>query len=414
MLTLPVGKAFCLEDALAFAAASTGRRAAAATAAATGQRAFAFDAEAHVAEINSHMVHLREQVRFDAEIVAFFLSLGVGIFRLIQSQCQARPASASGGKKNANAAGGVVRKVCVQLFFRVVGYSNHNGTSKRYFLYQVRAVRRFVNEIPSEKGKLFLFRKGGAAENAMRVKRFAACAESFFFSCAGKGQCRCRHGINPLEWKHVCRISRPAALFYGGRRRVCAMPGRTGGTMPETNALQPVEVMNAAEMSAALDKLADALLARHGSCREFALVGIQRRGVVIAEALCERMEKKLGASVDSGSLDITLYRDDWTTKSVKPWVGETRIRFDVDGKALVLVDDVLFTGRTIRAALEALVDFGRPSKVELLVLVDRGHRELPIHADYVGLTLETTREEHVDVLVASIDGEDGVRCMRKA
>jgi pyrimidine operon attenuation protein/uracil phosphoribosyltransferase len=114
----------------------------------------------------------------------------------------------------------------------------------------------------------------------------------------------------------------------------------------------------------------------------------------------------------AGSLDITLYRDDWTSQAPKPAVGETRIPFDVQGKTLVLVDDVLFTGRTIRAALEALADFGRPSKVELLVLVDRGGRELPIHPDYVGFTCETRREDRVDVLVTPFDGEDGVRLVR--
>ena len=167
--------------------------------------------------------------------------------------------------------------------------------------------------------------------------------------------------------------------------------------------------MTSGEMNRVLDDLAAALIARHGDCSNLALVGIQRRGVVIASYLSDRMARHLGGPVLSGSLDITLYRDDWTTKGPKPAVGETRIRFDVEGKNLILVDDVLFTGRTVRAALEALADFGRPSKVELLVLVDRGHRELPIHADYVGLLQETNRSDHVDVLVTPIDGEDGVR-----
>lgn len=171
---------------------------------------------------------------------------------------------------------------------------------------------------------------------------------------------------------------------------------------------QPVSLLSAEAMARKLDELAEALLARHGDCANLALVGIQRRGVVIAAYLSERMAAKLGAPVLSGSLDITLYRDDWTTKGPKPAVGETRIRFDVEGKTLVLVDDVLFTGRTVRAALEALADFGRPSKVELLVLADRGHRELPIHPDYAGLVVETARGDRVDVRVASIDGDEGV------
>ena len=176
---------------------------------------------------------------------------------------------------------------------------------------------------------------------------------------------------------------------------------------------QPESILSAEAMSRTLDDLATTLLARHGDCSNLALVGIQRRGVTIAAYLSERMAKKLGAPVLSGSLDITLYRDDWTTKGPKPAVGETRIRFDVEGKTLVLVDDVLFTGRTIRAALEALADFGRPSKVELLVLVDRGHREVPIHPDYVGLTCETARGDRVDVRVAAIDGDEGVFLVRE-
>lgn len=175
---------------------------------------------------------------------------------------------------------------------------------------------------------------------------------------------------------------------------------------------EPGLLMSEKDMEGALDVLADALLTRHGACRNLALVGIQRRGVSIAEELRARMARKLGEPVLFGSLDIALYRDDWTTKGPKPSVGETRILFDVQGKTLVLVDDVLYTGRTIRAALEALTDFGRPSKVELLVLVDRGHRELPIRADYVGLRCPTSKGDRVDVLTRDIDGEQGVRLVR--
>jgi pyrimidine operon attenuation protein/uracil phosphoribosyltransferase len=170
--------------------------------------------------------------------------------------------------------------------------------------------------------------------------------------------------------------------------------------------------MSASELEHMLDSLADALLKRHSTCLEFALVGIQRRGVNIAEELRSRMSRTLGEPVLTGSLDITLYRDDWTTKGPKPSVGETSICFSVEGKNLVLVDDVLYTGRTIRAALEALADFGRPSKIELLALVDRGHRELPIHADYVGLRCPTDKTDHVNVLVRDIDGEQGVRLVK--
>ena len=126
---------------------------------------------------------------------------------------------------------------------------------------------------------------------------------------------------------------------------------------------QSIPLLSAEEMRLTLDSLAGILLERHGNCANLALIGIQRRGVIIASGLRERMGARLGVPVLFGSLDITLYRDDWTSLSPTPAVGETRIRFDVQGKLLILVDDVLFTGRTVRAALEALADFGRPSKV---------------------------------------------------
>ena len=167
--------------------------------------------------------------------------------------------------------------------------------------------------------------------------------------------------------------------------------------------------LNAQDLEKLLDSLAKAVAERHGDCSALALIGIQRRGVDIASALQKRLEKSCGVTIPLGSLDIALYRDDWTVSGHKPAVGSTRIPFDVENKTLILVDDVLFTGRTIRAALEALVDYGRPSRIELLVLVDRGHRELPIQADYVGISLETDRADRVDVLVSALDGEEGVR-----
>jgi pyrimidine operon attenuation protein/uracil phosphoribosyltransferase len=184
--------------------------------------------------------------------------------------------------------------------------------------------------------------------------------------------------------------------------------------MSEQALRQSLSLLSAEDMRRTLDALARILVERHGACADLALIGIQRRGVVIASWLRERMLAQLDGPLLFGSLDITLYRDDWTSKTPKPAVGETRILFDVQGKTLILVDDVLFTGRTVRAALEALADFGRPSKVELLVLVDRGLRELPIHADYVGLSSKTEKEDRVDVLVPSLDGEEGVRLVRAA
>ncbi|MDR1490089.1 MAG: bifunctional pyr operon transcriptional regulator/uracil phosphoribosyltransferase PyrR [Desulfovibrio sp.] len=167
--------------------------------------------------------------------------------------------------------------------------------------------------------------------------------------------------------------------------------------------------MTAAELGECLSRLAADLAARHGSCENIALIGIQRRGALIAERLHSLMSLAPGLDIPVGSLDITLYRDDWTAGSIKPVIKKTDIPFDVDGKNLILVDDVLYTGRTVRAAMEALADFGRPGRVELLALVDRGHRELPIHPDYIGIRLETDKNDRVDVLISSLDGEDGVR-----
>jgi pyrimidine operon attenuation protein/uracil phosphoribosyltransferase len=180
-----------------------------------------------------------------------------------------------------------------------------------------------------------------------------------------------------------------------------------------TQANQPhTEILaSSQELADILTTLADEIIAAHGDCRDLALIGIQRRGVVLAARIRDIMARQLGTPVLFGSLDITLYRDDWTSKGTKPVMGETRIRFDVQNKILVLVDDVLFTGRTIRAALEALSDFGRPRKVELLTLVDRGHRELPINPDYTGLVRDTNKSDHIDVLVTEIDGRDGIELL---
>jgi pyrimidine operon attenuation protein/uracil phosphoribosyltransferase len=167
--------------------------------------------------------------------------------------------------------------------------------------------------------------------------------------------------------------------------------------------------MDARRMRETLLTLAAALHEARKGRDTGVLVGIQRRGALLAEELGRISAKEYGVDIPVGSLDITLYRDDWTTGALKPKIGRTSIPFEVEGKTLVLVDDVLYTGRTVRAALEALTDFGRPGRVELLVLVDRGHRELPIRPDYTGLTLSTGKHDRVDVLVASLDGEDGVR-----
>jgi len=168
-----------------------------------------------------------------------------------------------------------------------------------------------------------------------------------------------------------------------------------------------VPVMDADSISRALTRIAHEILERNRNT-DLALVGIRKRGVPLAERL-SLLLRELGASEPAtGILDINLYRDDLSSIADHPVVRKTEIPFDVDGTKIVLVDDVLFTGRTVRAALEALMDLGRPDWVQLVVLVDRGHREVPIRADYVGKNLPTSREEEVDVRLVETDGSDEV------
>jgi pyrimidine operon attenuation protein/uracil phosphoribosyltransferase len=166
---------------------------------------------------------------------------------------------------------------------------------------------------------------------------------------------------------------------------------------------------NDAEIRTALEDLAKAIVTQVTAPKSsWALVGIHRRGVPLAHRLAKALEDRGVPSLPVGSLDITFYRDDAGESPLDPVVQETELPFDVSGKVVLLVDDVLFTGRTIRCALDELMDFGRPARVYLVALVDRGHRELPIQADFVGKTIVTQREERVDVHLTEIDGEDAV------
>ncbi len=172
-------------------------------------------------------------------------------------------------------------------------------------------------------------------------------------------------------------------------------------------------IANAEEIKRTIERLAYEILEHKGDCKNLALLGIQRRGVVIAARIREVLEKRLGHKLPFGELDINLYRDDWTTLDSQPVIGPTNIPFDLSLYEVLLVDDVLFTGRTVRAALEAMGDHGRPQKVELLALIDRGHRELPIQADFVGKVIQTRRNDHVDVSVVEVDGNDEVFLSQK-
>lgn len=165
-------------------------------------------------------------------------------------------------------------------------------------------------------------------------------------------------------------------------------------------------------MGRALARMASEVVERCQGTDGLVLVGIQRRGVELAERLAGLIEKSEGRPVPLGKLDITLYRDDLQSVGPRPIIGETRLPHELDGQTVVIVDDVLYTGRTIRAALDELADFGRPRRILLCVLVDRGGRELPIQADVVGLAVTTTPDDRVDVLVKERDGEDAVNLVR--
>ncbi len=153
----------------------------------------------------------------------------------------------------------------------------------------------------------------------------------------------------------------------------------------------------------ALMRIAHEILEKNKGTEDLCIIGIRTRGAILAERINECIKEIEGKNVSVGILDITLYRDDLTLVSHQPIVHETLINFDITNKKVILVDDVLFTGRTIRAALDALIDFGRPANIQLAVLVDRGHRELPIRADYVGKNIPTSLEESVKVILEETD-----------
>jgi len=167
-------------------------------------------------------------------------------------------------------------------------------------------------------------------------------------------------------------------------------------------------ILDATDINRKLTRMTHEILEVHKGTDNLALIGIQTRGVFLAERIKSRINDIERIEIPCGMMDITLYRDDWTRISSHPVVKTTDISFSVDKRQIILVDDVLFTGRTIRAAMDAVIDFGRPDRIELAVLVDRGHRELPIQANYVGEFVETRRSETVNVLLKENDGEDKV------
>jgi pyrimidine operon attenuation protein/uracil phosphoribosyltransferase len=168
------------------------------------------------------------------------------------------------------------------------------------------------------------------------------------------------------------------------------------------------QLLSAAEISRSLQRLAHEILEKSAGANDVALIGVRRRGVPLAERLAKLIRGFAQAEIPVGTLDITLYRDDLSTIGSQPVVQSTDIHFPVDGRDLVIVDDVLYTGRTIRAAMNGLFDLGRPKRVRLCVLIDRGHRELPIEATFIGRTVETSDTEIVEVRLQEVDGEERV------
>ncbi len=179
---------------------------------------------------------------------------------------------------------------------------------------------------------------------------------------------------------------------------------------PDTD---PGTLLDARAMDRTLRRMADEIVELNDGSDALVLVGIQRRGVQLADRIANLISEREGIVPRRGALDITLYRDDLQTVGPRPVVGPTNIPWAMDGARVVIIDDVLYTGRTVRAALDELADFGRPARIALAVLVDRGGRELPIHADVVGKRVELGPDQRVDVLIAELDGRDAVVVMPK-
>jgi pyrimidine operon attenuation protein / uracil phosphoribosyltransferase len=167
-------------------------------------------------------------------------------------------------------------------------------------------------------------------------------------------------------------------------------------------------LLSASEIDRTLVRLAHEIVERNHGATNLGLVGIKRRGVPLAQRLAKTISSIENHAIDTGVLDISFYRDDLSTRDVRPVVEKGEIGFDIEGRDIILLDDVLYTGRTIRAALDALFDHGRPKSVQLLVLIDRGHRELPIQAQYIGRTVPTSRREIIEVKLREVDNDEQV------
>jgi pyrimidine operon attenuation protein/uracil phosphoribosyltransferase len=186
-----------------------------------------------------------------------------------------------------------------------------------------------------------------------------------------------------------------------------------GGILSRRSMNVKKRLLDGARMHRAIRRMAIEVVEKNRGIKDLIIVGIRSRGVPIGERIAKEIESMESQPVPFGILDITLYRDDLTTIAPQPVVKPTKLPEPIDDKIVVLVDDVLYTGRTVRSALDALIDFGRPRAVMLAVLIDRGHRELPIHADVIGKTVPTDADEVIKVRMAELDGEDEVLIMEK-
>ncbi len=213
--------------------------------------------------------------------------------------------------------------------------------------------------------------------------------------------------LTPKILTRGSRFPRPRAASGAAFRR--CVPAALYVTMtPAMRVVEKRQLLSAEEIGRTLSRLAHEIVERSGGAKDLALIGIRRRGVPLSERLAKQIRGFAHVEVPVGTLDITLYRDDLSTIGHQPVVQSTEIDFAVDNRDLVIVDDVLYTGRTIRAAMNGLFDLGRPRRIQLCVLIDRGHRELPVEASFIGKAVQTSDTEIVEVRLQEIDGEERV------